>query len=79
MTFYHSVLTALMEQRKLTITEVSKLTGLAPSQVHGIINRKVKSPSTKVVTKLSQGLGVDWRIFYEPGVLKKERKGRQTA
>lgn len=79
MEFNHSVLPALMEQRQLTISEVSKLTGLAPSQVHGLINRKVKSPGTKVVTKLSQGLSVDWRIFFESDVLKKERKAKRSA
>lgn len=54
----YEILARIMDQRKLSVANVAKMSGLPDSTVRGIITRKQKKVSLDVAFKLSDGLGI---------------------
>lgn len=56
--YFYEVLQKIMDEKDLSIPDVSRLTGLADSTIRSIITRKSKSVALEVAFKLSKGLNV---------------------
>ena len=56
--YFYEILQNIMDEKKLTIAEVSRLSNLTDSTVRSIISRKNKTVALKVAFKLSRGLNV---------------------
>lgn len=55
---FYKVLLQIMNERSLTIPDVSRATGLSDSTIRSIISRKTKNITLEVAFKISKGLDV---------------------
>lgn len=55
---FYKILLSIMDERNLSIPDISRSTGLSDSTIRSIISRKTKKVSLEVAFKLSKGLDV---------------------
>ncbi|MBU3205187.1 helix-turn-helix domain-containing protein [Clostridium algidicarnis] len=55
---FYKILQSIMEERELTVSEISRMAGLPDSTIRSIISRKTKNISLEVASKLSRGLNI---------------------
>lgn len=56
--YFYEILQSIMDEKKTSIADVARLSGLTDSTVRSIITRKNKTVALEVAFKLSKGLGV---------------------
>lgn len=56
--YFYEILLSIMKEKKLSIPEVARLSGLTDSTVRSIISRKNKTVALEVAFKLAKGLDV---------------------
>lgn len=56
--YFYEVLQSIMDEKKISISDVARLSGLTDSTVRSIIKRKNKTVALEVAFKLSKGLDV---------------------
>lgn len=66
MQFYGSKLRRLREAKKLSLTELAKMTGIAQGYLSELESGSKKNPGPKTVEKLAKALGIEDIFFYLP-------------
>lgn len=56
--YFYEILQSIMEEKRLSIPEVARLSGLPDSTIRSIISRKNKTVALEVAFKLAKGLNV---------------------
>lgn len=56
--YFYEILQSIMDEKKLTVADVARLSGLTDSTVRSIITRKNKTVALEVAFKISKGLDV---------------------
>lgn len=55
---FYEILQSIMDEKKISVADVARLSGLTDSTVRSILTRKNKTVSLEVAFKLSKGLDV---------------------
>lgn len=56
--YFYEILQSIMNEKKLTVADVARLSGLTDSTVRSIITRKNRTVALEVAFKISKGLDV---------------------
>ncbi len=56
--YFYEILKSIMEEKKLSIPDVARLSNLTDSTIRSILSRKNKTVALEVAFKLSKGLNV---------------------
>lgn len=66
MQFYGSKLKRLRETKKLSLTDLVKMTGITQGYLSELESGSKKNPGLKTVEKLAKALGIEGIFFYLP-------------
>jgi transcriptional regulator with XRE-family HTH domain len=61
--YFYEILQKIMDEKRMTIPDVARSSGLSDSTIRSILSRKSKSAALDVSIKLSRGLGVDLMVL----------------